>query len=225
MKSLTTGLTVVLALIVVAVSCRAQGSEPDVATSDRLSAQLPAPAAPRAEPQQKPPAAPAAQPANEVGVATKAFLDRLQEYVTYHNNVEKMVPPLTETSDPVKLSEREKALGEALIKQRPDAKPGDFFVKEYQPVLTKLIREDFAKRPAADRKALIVELPKGIKIGVNTIYPTTLPLASFPANLLEVLPKLPPELEYRIVGRDLVLRDTTGNVIVDVMPNVFPIPT
>ncbi len=77
----------------------------------------------------------------------------------------------------------------------------------------------------ADRKALIVELPKGIKIGVNTIYPTTLPLATFPANLLEKLPKLPPELEYRIVGRDLILRDTTGNVIVDVMPNVFPIPT
>jgi len=191
-----------------------------------LSAQLPSPATQPAAPQPKPtPTTPQGAAVNETGAATKAFLDRLQEYVTFHNNVEKMVPPLKETSDPVKISEREKALGEALIKQRPDAKPGDFFVQAYQPILTKLIRDDFMKRPAADRKALIVELPKGVKIGVNTIYPTTLPLASFPANLLEKLPRLPPELEYRIVGRDLVLRDTTGNVIVDVMRNVFPIPT
>ena len=166
------------------------------------------------------PAAPAA--VNEVGAATKAFLDRLQEYVTYHNNVEKMVPQLKETSDPIKISEREKALGAALIKQRPDAKQGDFFIKEYEPILRKLIQEDFAKRSPTDRKALGIELPKGVKISVNTIYPTSLPLGTFPGNLLKVLPELPPELEYRIVGRDLILRDVTGNVVVDVLANVFP---
>lgn len=170
--------------------------------------------------------APARQPApaNPSGVATKAFLDRLQEYVRYHNNVEKMVPPLTGTADPAKISDREKALGDALIKQRPDAKPGDFLLVEYQPILAKIIRDDFAKRPLADRKALIRELPKGFTINVNAIYPTTIPLATFPANLLQKLPALPPELEYRIVGRDLILRDVTGNVVVDVMREVFPIP-
>jgi hypothetical protein len=226
MKSFITGLTVVLVLIVVSVSCRAQDSEPAVPPSERLSAQLPSPATQPAAPQPKPThTTPQGAAVNETGAATKAFLDRLQEYVTFHNNVEKMVPALKETSDPAKLSEREKALGAALIKQRPDAKPGDFFIKEYQPILTQLIRDDFLKRPLADRKALIVELPKGIKLGVNMIYPTSLPLPTFPANLLEKLPKLPPELEYRMVGRDLILRDTTGNVIVDVLPNVFPIPT
>jgi hypothetical protein len=222
MNSFIGGLTVGLVLVV-GVSCRAEASEPAVAASERLRAQSPAPATARPQPQAKtPPAAPAV---NETGAATKAFLDRLQEYVKFHNNVEKMVPPVKETSDPAKLAEREKALGEALIKQRPDAKPGDFFIKEYQPILIKLIHDDFAKRSPADRKALLSELPKGTKIAVNTIYPTSLPLTTFPANLLEKLPKLPPELEYRIVGRDLILRDTTGNVVVDIMPNVFPIPT
>lgn len=226
MQSFITGLTVVLVLIVASVSCRAQDSEPAVPSSERLSAQLPAPAPQPPAPQPKPtPTTPQGAAVNETGAATKAFLDRLQEYVTFHNNVEKMVPPLKETSDPVKLSEREKALGEALIKQRPDAKPGDFFIKEYQPILVKLIHDDFATRPARDQKALMIELPKGFKLAVNTIYPTTLPLATFPANLLEKLPKLPPELEYRMVGRDLVLRDTTGNVIVDVLTNVFPSPS
>lgn len=169
----------------------------------------------------------AAQPKpapNASGVATKAFLDRLQDYVRYHNNVEKMVPPLVGTADPAKITDREKALGDALIKQRPDAKPGDFLLKDYQPILAQIIKDDFAKRPLADRKALIQELPKGVTLDVNTIYPTTIPLATFPSNLLQKLPTLPRELEYRIVGRDLILRDVTGNVVVDVMREVFPIP-
>jgi hypothetical protein len=162
--------------------------------------------------------------ANPQGAATKAFLDRIQEYVTFHNNVEKMVPPLKETANPEEIAKRELALGAALIKQRPDAKEGDFFIKEVRPYLIDIIKRDFAKRSTADRKALLVELPKNVKLGVNMPYPTTLPLATFPANLLKALPELPKELEYRIVGRTLILRDTTGNVIVDLMRDVIPIP-
>jgi hypothetical protein len=161
---------------------------------------------------------------NEYGAATKAFLDRLEDYMTFHNNVEKMVAPLTETSNPEEIAKREAALGAMLIERRPDAKEGDFFIKEYQPYLIKIIRDDFAKRPAADRTALLVELPKDVKIGVNTVYPPQLPLATFPANLLKALPELPKGLEYRIVGRDLILRDVTGNVIVDIQRGVFSIP-
>ncbi len=162
--------------------------------------------------------------ANPQGAANKAFLDRIQEYVKFHNNVEKMVPPLRETANPEEIAKREQALGAALIKQRPDAKEGDFFIKEYRPFLVKIIRDDFAKRSAADRKALVVELPKDIKVGINMPYPTSLPLATFPANLLKALPELPKELEYRIVGRHLILRDVKGNIIVDMVRDVFAIP-
>jgi hypothetical protein len=162
--------------------------------------------------------------ANARAAATKALLDRMREYVSFRNNVEKTVPELTETSDPAKLSNRQAELAKALIKARPEAKEGDFFIKEYQPYLRQIVKEDFSKRPLADRKALIVELPKGVKIAVNMVYPTTLPLATFPGKLLKALPELPPELEYRIVGRSLVLRDAEANVIVDLMRDVFPIP-
>jgi hypothetical protein len=164
------------------------------------------------------------QAVNAQGAATKAFLDRINQYMAFHNNVEKMVPPLKETNNPDEIAKRESALGAALIKQRPDAKQGDFFVEEFRPYLTELIKKDLAKRSAADRRALVVELPKTVKIAVNTRYPTTLPLATFPANLLKALPELPKELEYRIVGPHLILRDVTGNVIVDIMPNLFAIP-
>ena len=69
-----------------------------------------------------------------------------------------------------------------------------------------------------------MELPKGVRVTVNSIYPTTIPLATFPPNLLNAFPDLPPELEYRIVYRDLILRDVEGNYVVDVMSDVFPIP-
>jgi hypothetical protein len=154
----------------------------------------------------------------------KAFQARLKEYVAFRNRVEDTVPQLTETSDPKKIADRERALGEALIKSRPNAKPGEFYIKEYVPYLEQLIKADFAKRTLAERKALVVELPKGLTVGVNQIYPTTLPLATFPPLLLKVLPELPPELEYRIVFRDLILRDVEGNYVVDIAKDLFPIP-
>lgn len=161
---------------------------------------------------------------NATGTVVKAFQERVKEWVAFHNKVEATVPQLTETSDPAKISARERALGEALIKARGNARPGEYFIKEVEPVIRQIVKADLAKRTNAERKALVVELPKGAKVTVNSIYPTTIPLATFPPNLLKALADLPPELEYRIVYRDLILRDVEGNYVVDVMPEVFPTP-
>jgi hypothetical protein len=166
----------------------------------------------------------AEQAASPSTAATNAFRERIKVYVAWRSKVEDTVPQLTETSDPKKIAARERALGEALIKARGSAQQGEYFIKEFVPVLEQIIKADFAKRTAAERKALILELPKGMKFGINQIYPTTIPLATFPANLLKALPDLPPELEYRIVHRHLILRDVEGNYVVDMVPNSFPIP-
>jgi hypothetical protein len=167
----------------------------------------------------------AQQAANPDAAAAYAFQQRVKQYVAWRNKVESTVAKLVETDDPAKIAARERALGEALIKARgAHAQPGEFFVKEYVPVLKKTIKDDFAKRTAAERKALVVELPKGVKLGINQIYPTAIPLATFPGNLLKVLPDLPQEVEYRIVSRHLILRDVEANYVVDIVPNVFPIP-
>ena len=47
-------------------------------------------------------------------------------------------------------------------------------------------------------------------------------MQSTPPTLLANLPKLPAELEYRIVDRELVLLDTKANLIVDLLPNALP---
>ncbi len=166
-------------------------------------------------------ATPAGQAAvNAQGSATLEFHKRIQAYLKTHNDAEAKVPNLKETSDPAKISEREAALGKMIQTLRAGAKIGDIFAPEYQPYFIKIVQDDFKTRSADARRAIIVELPKNMKVDVNTVYPTTLPLATFPAALLRKLPDLPPELEYRLVGHNLILRDVKANLIVDILRNV-----
>jgi hypothetical protein len=164
------------------------------------------------------------QPAavNQTGAAVLAFKQRLSDYVKIHKEADGQVPSLAETKDPAKISQREIALGEAIRHLRANAKPGDIFIEEVRPVLINAIREDFAKRSATDRKALVEEMPANLKLVVNMTYPTALPLGTVPAKLLRELPDLPPELEYRIVARHLILRDVKANIIVDFIRNAVP---
>jgi hypothetical protein len=166
------------------------------------------------------------QPVNAQGAAALEFQKRIQAYMKIHNEAEGKVPNLKRTDDPVEISTREKALADTIMTLRPGAQPGEIFAKEYQPYFIQIVQDDFKKRSAADRKALVHELPRGVKVSINTVYPTTLPLITFPATLLRSLPDLPPELEYRIVGRHLLLRDVKANLIVDALYDVVPtIPT
>jgi hypothetical protein len=162
------------------------------------------------------------QRVNATGAAVQAFQKQLAEYVKLHHEADSKVPSLNETSDPHKLASREAALAAAIQQLRADARPGDIFVAEFQPVLIEAVRNDFSTRTAVDRKAMVQELPKSMKLSVNMVYPSSLPLATFPAKLLRALPDLPPELEYRIVGRDLILRDVKANLVIDFVRNVVP---
>ena len=165
---------------------------------------------------------PETQRVNAYGAAVKAFRDRIDAYLTLHKKAAEGVPPLKETSDPAKLTAREQALGEAIRQARAGAKPGEVFGDELTAHIRAVIRKDWAKRSAADKAGLIHDVPPGYLADVNATYPTALPLGTFPASLLAALPPLPEDLEYRFVGRHLILRDVKANIIVDVLSNVLP---
>jgi hypothetical protein len=165
----------------------------------------------------------AAQPAvNPQAAAAAEFQRRIKAYLEIHNEAESKVPNLKSTDDPKQVTDREVALAKMIMTLRAGAQPGEIIAREYQPYFIKIVQDDFKKRSAADRKALVVELPKNVKVDINTIYPSTLPLETFPPVLLRALPDLPPELEYRIVGRSLILRDVKANLIVDILRDVVP---
>lgn len=180
---------------------------------------------PAAVPSTAPTATADGQAINAAGAAVLGFQKQVQEYMKRHNEAEGKVPNLKRTDDPVEISKREKELAQMIMTLRAGAQPGEIFTKEAAAHFTTIIREDFSKRSAVDRRAIGHELPKSVKVSINTEYPTTLPLLTFPPALLQKLPDLPPELEYRIVGHHLILRDVKANLIVDAIYDVVPIPT
>lgn len=96
---------------------------------------------------------------------------------------------------------------------RPDDDADDFNHKLFEP-------NDFTRSSLA--QALFNELPKGVRIGINQPYPTTLPLVSVPAKMLAMLPLLPDTLEYRLIDRHVLLRDRDANLVIDMLSGVLP---
>ena len=79
--------------------------------------------------------------------------------------------------------------------------------------------KDGAKIRASLRNA---EPVKDLPLKANDVYPQKAPKQSMPPSLLMALPPLPKELDYRIVGRDLVLHDVDTDLVVDFIPGVLP---
>jgi hypothetical protein len=153
------------------------------------------------------------------------FFGRLDAYLQVRARAEAKVPELKETSDPAKISAREKALADALRVERAGARQGEIFTDTASAVFRRVIAADFEKRRAAERAAVLEEVPLKVAPRVNDDYPTSLPLATVPPSLLGELPTLPDGLEYRFLGRHFILRDTKANLIVDYVPDVVPAAT
>ena len=161
-------------------------------------------------------------PVNSFAQSMVDFRARVDAYRKLRDKATAKLPELEETKDPAKISAREKALGQAIAAARASAKSGDVFGQEMSQYLRTILTEDWKSRSAADRKALFEEIPPNLKLTVNQVYPTTIPLVTLPAKLLAKLPVLPEVLEYRLVDHYFLLRDRDANLIIDVLPKVYP---
>jgi hypothetical protein len=63
--------------------------------------------------------------------------------------------------------------------------------------------------------------PLEFDVDVNDTYSKERPLATMPPNILLTLPDLPRDIEYRFVGRRLILRDVRANIIIDEIPRAL----
>lgn len=154
--------------------------------------------------------------------AMTAFQARAEAYMKLHERVADGLPPLEETEDAVKITAREKALGAAIRKARAGAREGDIFGEGVRPLFEKILREDWDERSRRSKYAIEAQVPDRPGVRVNEVYPELRELATVPPVLLQRLPRLPDGLEYRLFGRHLILRDTTANLVVDVLRDVLP---
>jgi hypothetical protein len=162
--------------------------------------------------------------------ALEQFQKKLKGYVELHRDAAKGLARLTKKgADAATVAAREKALAVAIRERRPQARPGDLFEPALRPHIAAVIARELAA-PGGDEMRREIqdgnprsETPQApVEVAVNAAYPAAATLSTVPAPLLRQLPALPPELDYRFVGRDLVLRDTAANLIVDYMEDVLP---
>ena len=155
----------------------------------------------------------------------KIFTARVQQYVKLQRNVEASLPALKRTSEAARIDEHQHALARKIAQARSGARQGDIFTHDVARQFRRIIRGEF-QGPEAQRarKTIRPDDPSKVvvRLHVNDVYPDDLPLTTTPPTLLSKLPQLPPELAYRIVGRDLTLKDTKAGLIVDLIPNAIP---
>lgn len=161
---------------------------------------------------------------NPTAAALADFDARTKAYVTLHRKLANETGEIDETKNPRQITEREVALGKLIRAARAQARRGDIFTPAVEALFKRIIRDEFARRSPrvrTDRREDQDELADFTPT-VNQVYPSTQPLVTFPAGLLRVLPKLPRELEYRLVQRNLILRDIEANLIIDFIPAATP---
>jgi hypothetical protein len=117
-------------------------------------------------------------------------------------------------------------MAEKIQAARADAKQGDIFTPEIEVYFRKRIAAALRGRNGTKIRSSLrhAEPVHGIQLHVNQPYPDGVPLQSVPPTLLLNLPRLPKDLEYRIVGHDLALHDIGPNLIVDFIPGAIPSP-
>jgi hypothetical protein len=168
--------------------------------------------------------APKKADANPTTAVFDDFATRVDGYMKLRKPLTDSIGELDPTKSQAEITTRATSLASAIIAARSQAKPGDIFTPEVATILATLIKQEYSRRSETvqeSREDQQDELPDFVP-QVNQIYPTTYPLATFPATLLPLLPPLPDNLEYRVVQHYLVLRDVEANVIIDLMPNAIP---
>jgi hypothetical protein len=161
-------------------------------------------------------------PVNADSAIIQDFEKRVADYVQLRRSAEAELPPLKATASPAKITHHQKQLARAMRRARGKAKQGDIFTPPVAMEIRRLLR--IAMQPADApnvRQSLRAAEPVQLHLKVGEEYPDQVPLQSTPPTLLENLPKLPPEIEYRIAGRDLFLLDTRANLIVDIISGAF----
>ena len=155
--------------------------------------------------------------------ALSTMNDKIKEYIDLHTKLEATLPEVPKDATPQQIDKNQRAFEALMRKTRANAKRGDIFTPQAEPVIKRLLDSVFGGPDGKQLKRSIMdENPVGIKLAVNGRYPDTVPLSSVPPQVLQTLPALSEDMEYRFVGDRLILLDTHAHVIADFIENALP---
>lgn len=153
--------------------------------------------------------------------AVAEFEQRAKQYLDWRENTIGKAP--SPANSPEKIVASRQSLAGRVRIARAGAKQGEIFTPQVADYFRREIAATFKGRHGKQiRSSLRDSEPTKIELQINQSYPEKVALQSTPPTLLLNLPELPKGLEYRILGRELVLRDSDANIVVDYIPNALP---
>jgi len=169
------------------------------------------------------------------------FAEEVQEYADLHYKLHKKggLHTLGGQSTAEEVAHHRETMRDLIIRARQGEKQGEFFKKDVEAAFRRILQRELA---SADGPNMVKAIKQGnpkvegnpkqsnptqdvmkpVVVRVNAIYPDESPFSSVPPSLLLKLPLLPEEVKYRFVGRDLIIRDTEANVILDFIKDAVP---
>ena len=169
-----------------------------------------------------------AQEALHTEHALQQFDERVAAYAALRTRAAASVPPIEVLSDLGRIQAQIDTLAGAIRAGRSAAQPGDLFTADVRLVFRVEIRDALAAaRIAVEdlRAALEQEAEPDADhplVGINKPFPWAFG-AAVPPVLLDALPPLPVDLQYRFIGRDLLLVDVEADLVIDILPNALPL--
>jgi len=153
------------------------------------------------------------------------FNRRIDSYLAVRRQIEQVVTGPRVSSDRQEILQAADALAGAIQTARAAARQGDIFSpaiaadfrRQIRSVLTRdgrRVDDLLADRAPEHQRPLVQPI-------VNGRFDWELD-AVMPPALIADLPPLPDELQYRFVGRDLMLIDIVAGLVVDILPRALP---
>lgn len=157
--------------------------------------------------------------------ALQDFHNRIEQYMTIHHRADGKVPHIKPTQSAQKIIDRRHAFAAEIIKERGTAKEGNIFTSEIDAYFDRLIHSAYQANTRGINATLeCLNSIEEKELKPLDPYPEGAELTPMPPTILLHVPGLPPELEYRVVNKDLLLRDREANLIVDILRNAITPP-
>jgi len=150
------------------------------------------------------------------------FQMRLDGYLKLRQSLAMRLKPLSPTANAADLAARQESLAAAIKSERKNAQVGDLIPPPMALYIRGIVAADFKRRSVSDTKAAFDEVAVGAPPAINTTYPASAALPTVPPLLLNKLPKLPDNLQYRFYDRHIVLLDGDTELVADYILNVLP---
>jgi hypothetical protein len=143
-----------------------------------------------------------------------AFSKRVQDYAALRRKLEEGLPPLRVTTNADEIEAFERGLARRLRDSR-GSHPSRIFSSAMRRQIRWLL---VTQADAGTIEMIMDDNPGEFGVDINETYSKDRPVATMPPKILQLLPDLPRDVEYRFVGRHLILYDVRANMVVDEIP-------